>query len=243
MRALILAAALAAGLQFAAAHEFDRVTLPSGSVIDYVLVLPEGYDPARSYEMLLAFPGGDQSLSRAISTVERFWEPEAPRRGVIVVAPAAPSTGRPFFMGEGSIRQVGDLVAALRTRYAVADGKIHLAGHSNGGISAFRAAIRFPELFESMTVIAGVPSEWQDFDRLARLQGIRINLFVGANDRDWRSAMVVTQERLTELGIASSFTVVPRSGHLLEEMAFDKSGPVFDTVVAAPATEAATNSR
>ena len=40
---------------------------------------------------------------------------------------------------------------------------------------------------------------------------------------------------LTEMGIPSTLTVVPRSGHSLEAMSYDKSGPVFDTVVPAPA--------
>ena len=41
-------------------------------------------------------------------------------------------------------------------------------------------------------------------------------------------------EGLTELGIESSFRIVPRSTHVLEALSYDKSGPVFDTVVPAP---------
>jgi hypothetical protein len=33
------------------------------------------------------------------------------------------------------------------------------------------------------------------------------------------------------LGIQSSFTIVQRSGHSLEALSFENSGPIFDTVV------------
>jgi len=230
---VVLAAILAAPIA-AAAHETRTFTLPDGTKLQYVLVLPDGFDPAQKYEALLAFPGGDQTLSRAVATVERFWEPQAVKRGVIVVVPAAPSPGRPYYMGEGSIMLIPDIVGQMRAEYPIKAGQIHLAGHSNGGVTAFRAAIRWPELFQSLTVIAGVPVERVDFSRIDRLTGMKISLFVGIADSDWKEAMAETWQVMREIGIESSFTVVPRSGHLLEALSYEKSGPVFDTVVPAP---------
>jgi poly(3-hydroxybutyrate) depolymerase len=231
---LVLAGLVSLTLPAASAHETRAFAMPGGMSIPYVLVLPDGYDPTRKYEALLAFPGGDQSIQRAISTVERFWEPEARKRGVIVVVPAAPTPGRPFYVGEGSVNLIPDIVDAMRAAYPVKDGKMHVAGHSNGGVTAFRAAIRWPELFQSLTVIAGVPAEDVDFDRLERLKGMKIALFVGVSDIDWKGAMAETRQVMNQLGIESSFAIVPRSGHLLDALSFEKSGPVFDTVVPAP---------
>src|SRR5258705_5905449 len=101
----LVLAALVATTVVATAHETRTFMLPDGTTLQYVLVLPDGFDPAQKYEALLAFPGGDQTLSRTTTTVERFWEPEAVKRGVIVVAPVAPSPGRPFYMGEGRHRR------------------------------------------------------------------------------------------------------------------------------------------
>jgi hypothetical protein len=46
--------------------------------------------------------------------------------------------------------------------------------------------------------------------------------------------MIETQREMKALGIQSNFTVVPRSGHSLEALSFEKSGPLFDTVVPPP---------
>jgi poly(3-hydroxybutyrate) depolymerase len=235
MRAAFLV--VAAGLlsaSIASAHETRSFTLPDGITVQYVLVLPDAYDPAQKYEALLAFPGGDQTLPRAISTVERFWEPEAKKRGVIVVVPAAPSISRPYYVGEGSVLLIPDIVAAMRATFPVKDGPMHVGGHSNGGVTAFRTAIRWPEEFQSLTVIAGVPAERVDFSRLDRLKGMKISLFVGVADPDWKAAMAETQRVMNDIGVVSTFTIVPRSGHLLEALSYEKSGPVFDTVVPAP---------
>ena len=235
MRAAFLV--LAAGLlsaSVASAHETRAFALPDGTTVQYVLVLPDGYDPAQKYEALLAFPGGDQTLPRAVGTVERFWEPEARKRGVIVVVPATPSISRPYYVGEGSVLLIPDIIAAMRATFPIKDGPMHVGGHSNGGVTAFRTAIRWPEEFRSLTVIAGVPAERVDFARLDNLKGMKVSLFVGVADLDWKAAMAETQQVMNEIGVPSTFTIVPRSGHSLEALSYEKSGPVFDTVVPAP---------
>src|SRR6185436_13461309 len=92
-------------------------------------------------------------------------------------------------VGEGSIALVPDIIAAMRATFAVKDGPMHVGGHSNGGVTAFRAAIRWPEEFTSLTVIAGVPAELVDFSRIDRLKGMKISMFVGASDIDWKGPM------------------------------------------------------
>ncbi len=234
MRTSVFAATLVVAMAGSAgAHETKSFTLADGTVIPYVLVLPDGYDPSMTYAGLLAFPGGDQSLSKAVTTTERFWEPQATKRGVIVVVPAAPSIARPYYMGEGSVLRIPEIIAAMRAAYPIKDGPMHVGGHSNGGVTAFRTAIRWPEEFSSLTVIAGVPAERVDFSRIDRLKDMRVSMFVGIADLDWKNAMAETQAVMKDLGIASTFTIVQRSAHALEAMSYEKSGPVFDTVVPA----------
>lgn len=219
-----------------AALEQGEVALADGTFIHYVVVLPEGYTPTRTYPALLAFPGGSQSIDRAVSTTERFWEFEAKKRGVIVISPAAPSPARPYYVSSDiyeveAIDLIPEFLGAIRSRYSIDPAKIHLAGHSNGGVSAFRLGVRYPELFDAMTVIAGCPAELIDYNRLELLRGMRISFFVGAIDADWRNCMTITRMRLESLGIPASLVVVPRNGHLVPDLSFQKSGPIFDTVI------------
>ena len=68
------------------------------------------------------------------------------------------------------------------------DGKFHLAGVSSGGLGAFRIALEHPELFQSMTVLPGIPPLQREFNEMVRLKGLRVSMYVGArNARRWSS--------------------------------------------------------
>ena len=108
-----------------------------GMRVNYRVVLPDGYDRARAYPAILAFTGGSQN-ERAVDThLERFWTVEAEQRGHIVVSPAAPSEGLYFQRGAGVFPEFLDEILGT---YNIEDGKFHVAGASNGGLSAFHIA-------------------------------------------------------------------------------------------------------
>ena len=108
-----------------------------GMRVNYRVVLPDGYDPARAYPAILAFTGGSQN-ERAVNThLERFWTEQAEQRGYIVVSPAAP-TGRLYFQGGDGI--FPEFLDQMLNTYNIEDGKFHVAGASNGGLRAFHIA-------------------------------------------------------------------------------------------------------
>src|SRR5271165_2095530 len=82
--------------QFAYAEVQDKAKNIGGVFVHYKLILPNGYDAAKTYPAVLAFPGGPQTMNIVKSTVERNWRDQAERRGYIVVVPAAPD-GDLFF--------------------------------------------------------------------------------------------------------------------------------------------------
>src|SRR5579871_6391356 len=61
-----------------------------GTTVRYKVVLPNTYDPAKSYPAVLAFPPGGQDMEMVDATLNGNYRAEAERRGYIVVEPAAP---------------------------------------------------------------------------------------------------------------------------------------------------------
>lgn len=219
---LLLWAALAAG-----AAEPQRMRLADGTEIAYTLLLPAGFEQERAHPALVVFPGGRQTEENVQGALSRFWAAEALRRGFIVVSPAAPP-GKAFH--EEGVDLVPEFLQRLLAAYRIEGNRFHLAGHSNGGVSAFAAAVRHPELFHSLTVLAGFPVERSDFDRLERLRGLRVSMFVGDRDLDWKEGMERTRDRLAAAGADVRLEVIPGNGHLLPALSFDRSARIFEAL-------------
>jgi pimeloyl-ACP methyl ester carboxylesterase len=124
----------------------------AGLEVDYKVVLPNGCDLSRVYPVLLVFPGATQSMRGVTGELER-WTREALRRGYILVSPAAP-TEQTFF--ESSDRIFPDFLDMILRDYKVLGGRIHVAGGSNGGVSAFHVASLYPKIFLVRQRIPGV---------------------------------------------------------------------------------------
>ena len=59
--------------------------------VQYKVVLPAGYDPAKTYPAIIALGGGPQTMNTVDGVLNRNLRAEAEKRGYIVVAPAAPN--------------------------------------------------------------------------------------------------------------------------------------------------------
>jgi predicted esterase len=205
----------------------NKLTLSDGTEISYALALPANFSAERIYPVLIALPGGRQNLDSVRGGLARYWETEALRRGYIVISPAAPQ-GRPFF--KTGIDLIPEFLSRLQKIYRVKNDKFHLAGHSNGAVSAFRAAIRTPKLFQSLTAIAGYPEAKVDFSRLNRLHSIAISMFVGDGDLYWKEGMERTVRRLSEIGNNAHFEIIARNGHFLPDLSFENSTKIFNHI-------------
>lgn len=211
----------------AISEETRKLTLSGGTVIEYALVLPQHFDRNNSYPALLVFPGGSQTIAIVRSALERYWGPEGAKRGFIVIGPAAPN-GVSFI--DGSEKLIPEFLQHFSSGFRIRDGKFHVGGNSNGGKSAFRVAILYPHLFQSLTVLAGFPPGERDMRALRRLKGIRINMFVGESDPVWLDPMLDAKARLESLGIKVFFQSLPRNGHFLPDLSFGNSGKIFDRI-------------
>jgi pimeloyl-ACP methyl ester carboxylesterase len=191
--------------------EFRRLS-HNGRVLEYALILPDRFDKEKSYPVLLALPPGDQSKQLVVNGIHLYWEPEAKKRGWVVVSPAAPE-GMSFYTGAEV--EIPNLLDEVAKSVVFEGGKAHLAGLSNGGRSAYRVITEFPDRFLSLTVLPGVPPDERAINALARLKEIPIAAFVGEEDSEWVRGSRDTKRKLDALGIKNTLEVVPRAGHVI----------------------------
>jgi len=198
-----------------------------GKQVDYLIVLPDGFDPANEYPAVLAFAGGGQSMRTTRNAVENHWAGEAETQGYIVVSPAAPM-GQLFFRAGASV--IPSFLDEILQDYRVEENKFHIAGRSNGGLSAFHVAASYPEYFRSLT---GFPGFLQDAnrERVAALTGLCIYMHVGEFDPGWKRAMMGQAEMLRDRGFRVQFGVEKGMGHGLESLMGEGSKRLFDHFV------------
>jgi poly(3-hydroxybutyrate) depolymerase len=195
------------------------------TTVRYKVVLPSGYDPAKTYPAVLVFGGGPQTMNTVDSVVNRYFRAEAEKRGYIVIAPAAPDD-RLFF--EDGARIFPEFLTMILKDYMIQDNKFHIAGPSNGGIAAFHVAAANPQYFLSVTAFPGYI--WEP--SAAKLQAISkmcVFMYVGENDEyGWHSEMKKEAEFLRSTGTVARYTVEMGQPHRLETLAGANAGRLFD---------------
>ncbi len=76
---------------------YFEMTMADGTVLEYGVVLPNGFVDGETYPLLLAFPPGPQTRSMVVAG-NGYWGAEAQARGWVVVSPVAPNETL-FFQG------------------------------------------------------------------------------------------------------------------------------------------------
>ena len=229
MRALRLWLSLALALSASVpgtAKVIDETATINGLTFSYKVVLPRDYDPGRAYPGILAFPPGGQGQDMVFTTLQRNWAPEAQRRGYIAVIPTAPS-GRLFHEEGGRI--FPGFLDRLLVDYKIRGGKFHVAGMSNGGISAFAIAAAYPRYFLSVT---GFPGYLPDATpaRVGALSGMCLFLHVGALDEGWRTDMEAQAALFRTKGYKVQMTVEPGEGHVIGALTGSGAARLFDEI-------------
>jgi poly(3-hydroxybutyrate) depolymerase len=212
-------------IQPARAELLEKSKKVAGTTVQYKVVFPNGYDPAKTYPAILAFGGGPQTMRMVDSVLDRNFRAEAEKRGYIVIAPAAPDD-QLFF--EGGDRIFPEFLKMILADYKIQDNKFHIAGPSNGGIAAFHVAAANPQYFLSVTAFPGYM--WEPSP--AKLQAISkmcVFMYVGENDEYmWHPEMQKEAELLRSRGTVARYTVEKGQPHRLETLAGANAGRLFD---------------
>src|SRR5437764_3954323 len=203
----------------------DRVATIEGAAVHYKVVLPERFDPRKTYPGVLAFAGGGQSIDTVDGMVRTQFQREAEKRGYIVVSPAAPN-GALFFTTMGA-KVIPGLLKKILSEYKIEGGKFHIAGRSNGGISAFYVAAVYPKYFVSITGFPGYLDELFP-SRLEAISRMCIYMHVGQFDSEWRQNVRDQAEFLASEGMKVKFYLEEGQEHSIETLVGPGSARLFD---------------
>jgi predicted peptidase len=229
MKQMLLAPAIAALVMFLIsplqAEVLEKSKQVGDTTVQYKVVLPDGYDPAKAYPAILAMGGGPQTMNTVDGVLARNFRAEAEKRGYIVVAPAAPD-GDLFF--QDGDRIFPEFLKMIEADYKIRDNKFHIAGVSNGGIAALHVAALNPQYFLSVTAFPGYM--WEP--SAAKLQAISkmcVFMYVGEFDPyKWHSEMRKEAEFLRSKGTVAHYTVEKDQPHRIETLAGANAGRLFD---------------
>src|SRR5262249_37950363 len=117
------------------------------------------------------------------------------------------------FPQEGA-RVFPEFLDKLLHDYKIRDNKFHIAGMSNGGLSAFHIAASYPQYFYSVT---GFPGYLPDAtaERVNALANMCIHMHVGEYDSGWRRSMETQAAELRAKGYSVELTVEKGEQHVI----------------------------
>jgi poly(3-hydroxybutyrate) depolymerase len=186
----------------------ERITLQDGTVLNVFLVAPEnGANRASPLVILMGGGPGNASISQDTS---RWLGSGFAQRGWMVAVPISPNNRS--FRGGVNNALITDLITQLQKRQNIAQGKVLLAGVSNGGMSALEIARRNPQDYLGVAAVPAISGA--DTDNEA-LRDFPIYLRIGGSDQlDWADRFDETVASLTEAGVVLDADVLDGAPHM-----------------------------
>jgi dipeptidyl aminopeptidase/acylaminoacyl peptidase len=198
------------------ASQLERQTFVDevGGELDYYLHVPENYDPAQSYPLVLSLHGAGERGDNAnpilpYNGAYEFLEGAA-NYDYFMLVPQAP---RDRWWWEIPIREsIFDLIAATQEEYPIDPARIYIIGLSLGGYGLWDQVSHAPDLYAAgLSVCGGTPEPPIDAAPIAH---IPFWLFHGANDLTVpRSESRNIVRALEDAGATVKFTLYEDAQH------------------------------
>lgn len=201
------------------------VGLSDGRPLDVTVITPPGWQAGTTTPAVLALPPGDQSAAMVEAVTGRYFGDSTAAAGWVVVSPAAPALvessdeGRFFYQDPEPLTELLDL---LDGAVVPEGGRWHVAGPSNGGLSAFRFAADHPERVASLMGLPGYPASSASRTADTALIDIPVVLYVGGDDPSWQQPMEAFVASFREAGGDVSLTVRPGQSHVIGDLSADE---------------------
>ena len=186
----------------------ERITLQDGTVLNVFLVAPEN-EANRASPLVILMGGGPGNASISQDT-SRWLGSGFAQRGWMVAVPISPNNRS--FRGGVNNALITDLITQLQKRQNIAQGKVLLAGVSNGGMSALEIARRNPQDYLGVAAVPAISGA--DTDNEA-LRDFPIYLRIGGSDQlDWADRFDETVASLTDAGVVLDADVLDGAPHM-----------------------------
>lgn len=153
---------------FHARNRGNGSIVSSGQAREYLLHVPDRYDPATPTPLVVSLHGG--ALWGAAQRDISRWNEVADREGLIVVYPTGTDVGgvRGWHVGEDpglatDVRFIADLIDTLQAAYHIDPARVYADGLSNGGGMAFVLSCTLAHRIAAVGMVAAaltVPWEW-----------------------------------------------------------------------------------
>jgi bleomycin hydrolase len=140
----------------------------------YSIRLPDDYDPAKTYPLLVFMHGSGQDEQYLLNSVRSNGK-------FIELAPYGRDRFRAYASEESQI-DIVEAIEAASAAFSVDKEKVIMGGFSMGGYGALRAYYEHPELYQGVAVFAGhpnLPSEWLEEEHPNFLDEKYLKTFVG----------------------------------------------------------------
>jgi phospholipase/carboxylesterase len=173
----------------------------------FALYVPEHYDEAQPWPLVVALHGGSGNGRDFLWT----WVRDAKRSGYLVIAPTA--VGSTW----GEVDELGllEILAWVRARYHVAADRVLLTGLSDGGTFTLVYGLAHPEVFRALAPCCGVfhPVNFSN-GNLDRARDVPIYLVHGAQDFLFPVGLAhVTRDALAAAGARLVYRELPELSH------------------------------
>jgi phospholipase/carboxylesterase len=173
----------------------------------FAVYVPEAYDGQRPWPLIVALHGGSGNGRDFLWT----WVRDAKRSGYLLVAPTAVGST----WGDVDERGLLEILAWMRSRYAIADDRVLLTGLSDGGTFTLVYGLAHPDVFRALAPCCGVfhPVNFAN-GNLARARDVPIYLVHGAQDFLFPVGLAhITRDTLTAAGARLDYRELPELSH------------------------------
>jgi tetratricopeptide (TPR) repeat protein len=201
------------------AHTF---TATNGVSFEYIRVDPACAKQNSEVPTLVVFGPGGMSKSAVETILHYYWGEQLAQRGWRVYGAAVPADAT--WRSEDGSEAFGEFVASVIENETVRGGKIHLAGCSGGGPSAWTMAIDHAEMLHSLIVAPGSCYE----EDLSPLKDLRIMQVVGDRDTPWLGGAKDVHAKLESLSIDARLHIIENGDHVIDSLRGDGFALLMD---------------